>query len=239
MQETFSSQILKISYSLYCYDRYLLPVNQFDASVFYSRYGLERVRYIERLSEGDIIDAGGYVGDTALLFSPLTNRNVYVFEAAPDNFAIAKQTVSLNNLQNVVCENHALGAENGIMPFSLGERDSCNTLIERPGYVYTDKIDVSVITLDEYVKRNGLKVSAIKIDVEGGEQLVLQGALNTIRRDRPLLLISIYHKASDFFDIKPMIEDLQLGYSFQIYKPMNTAVVTESVLVAEVTETEE
>ena len=128
----------------------------------------------------------------------------------------------------------ALGKEQGVMPLSLGERNSCNTLVERPGYVYTQKINVPVTSLDEYVKANDLNVGLIKIDVEGAEQIVLNGALETIRKFKPLLLISIYHTGSDFFDIKPMIEELNLGYRFKIFKPVNEAIVMETVLIAEV-----
>ena len=234
MKTDFSDQILKISDTLYCYNGYLLPVKQFDASVFWSKYGVEEVQDMEKVAQGDIIDAGGYVGDTALLFSPMTTRKVYVFEASPANYDLVCQTMEMNNLKNVQAENLALGKERGILPLSLGERGSCNTLVERPGYVYPSKIDVKVVSLDEYVSENDLQVSVIKIDVEGGEQLVLSGALETIRRFKPLLLISIYHTASDFFDIKPMIENLNLGYKFKVYKPVNNAIAIETVLIAEV-----
>lgn len=233
LHEEFEAKILKISDSMFCYDKYLLPVNQFDSSVFYSRYGMEYVRATQKIVEGDIIDAGGYIGDTALLFSSMTRRNVYVFEAAPGNYALLQKTISMNALQNIIPENLALGAEHQMMLFSLGERNSCNTLVERPGYVYPSKIEVEVITLDSYIQEHNLTVGLIKIDVEGGEQLILQGALETIRRFRPVLLISIYHSAGDFFDIKPMLEDLQLGYTFKVFKPINNAIAVETVLIAE------
>ena len=230
----FNDQILEISDSLYCYNGYLLPVKSFDPSVFWSRYGIDRIEHLDKISYGDIIDVGGYVGDTALLFSPLTKQNVYVFEPSPYNFEIIQETIKLNQLKNIKVENMALGKEQGVMPLSLGERNSCNTLVERPGYVYTQKINVPVTSLDEYVKANDLNVGLIKIDVEGAEQIVLNGALETIRKFKPLLLISIYHTGSDFFDIKPMIEELNLGYQFKIFKPVNNAIVMETVLIAEV-----
>lgn len=234
MKSEFSDQILCISDSLYCYNGLLLPVNQFDSSVFWSKYGLEEVNALEKIACGDIIDVGGYVGDTALLFSPMTEHNVYVFEASPYNYDLIKKTINLNKLNNIVVENLALGKERCQLPLSLGERSSCNTLVERSGYVYPEKMDVQVISLDEYVAANNLQVSLIKIDVEGAEQMVLDGAIETIRRFKPVLLISIYHTASDFFDIKPMIESLGLGYKFSIYKPVNNAIVIETVLIAEV-----
>lgn len=233
LKDRFQSQILKISDSLYAYDGYLLPVNQFDPSVFYSKYGLELVSDLTCIKGKDIVDVGGYVGDTALLFSPLTERNVYVFEASPDNCQIINQTIHLNGLKNIILENKALSNETGTVTFSLGERNSCNSLVERPGYVYPNHIQVEAMTLDAYVQEKGINVGLIKVDIEGGEQLFLQGALETIRRFNPILLISIYHSGDDFFKIKTMIESMDLGYRFQIYKPVNDAIVIETILIAE------
>lgn len=234
MHEDFETRIIKVSKNMYCYNGYLLPVNQFDSSVFYSKYGMEYIENLDTISRGDIIDIGGYVGDTALLFSPMTNRKVYVFEASPSSYDIIQQTIKMNNLENIIVENIALGKENCTMQFSLSERSSCNSLIERTGYVYTDKIDVQVLSLDQYVSENNVQVSLIKMDVEGAEQLVLDGATETIKKYRPTLLISMYHSAADFFEIKPLIENLGLGYKFTVFKPVNKAIVMETVLIAEV-----
>ena len=71
-------------------------------------------------------------------------------------------------------------------------------------------------------------------DSEGGEQLLLKGAVETIRTQHPILLISIYHSANDFFEIKPMIEKMCDKYTFRIIKPANSAIVIETILLAEV-----
>ena len=233
LHDHFETKILKISDTLYCYEDIFLPVNQFDASVFYSRYGLENVEKLESVRQKDIIDAGGYVGDTAILLSPLTDKNVYIFEASPANFETIQQTIKLNHLENIITENLALADRSGSIRFSLGERPSCNSLVERPGYVYPDHIEVEAVTLDDYVEAHNLDVGLIKVDVEGGEWLLLQGALQTIRKFKPVLLLSIYHSAHDFFEIKPFLEDLGLGYKFKVFKPINNAIAIETVLIAE------
>ena len=237
MKDKFQSQILQISVNLFAYNGYLLPVNQFDSSVFYSRYGMHLLRNIQTVQNKDIIDVGGYVGDTALLFSPLTNRNVYVFEASPDNCAIIKQTIQLNQLENIKLEHMALSDHAGVVTFNLGERSSCNSLIERAGYTYPEHIQVQATTLDEYVQEHRLDVGLIKVDIEGGEQLFLQGALETIRKFHPILLFSIYHSGDDFFKIKAIIDAMDLGYQFQVFKPINNAVVIETLLIGERVET--
>ena len=216
MNDEFSSKIVKLNDNLYYYNGYYLPVNQFDSSVFYSKYAIDELTTLDSVRNKDIIDAGGYVGDTALLFSSYTDKSIHVFEASPSNMDIIRETIRLNQLENIVPVSKALGEKSGTATFSLGERNSCNSLVERPGYNYPNHIEVPVITLDDYVRENNLEVGLIKVDIEGGEQLLLKGAVETIRTQHPILLISIYHSANDFFEIKPMIEKMCDKYTFRI-----------------------
>ena len=234
MNDEFSSKIVKLNDNLYYYNGYYLPVNQFDSSVFYSKYAIDELTTLDSVRNKDIIDAGGYVGDTALLFSSYTDKSIHVFEASPSNMDIIRETIRLNQLENIVPVSKALGEKSGTATFSLGERNSCNSLVERPGYNYPNHIEVPVITLDDYVRENNLEVGLIKVDIEGGEQLLLKGAVETIRTQHLILLISIYHSANDFFEIKPMIEKMCDKYTFRIIKPANSAIVIETILLAEV-----
>ena len=234
MNDEFKSKIVKLNDNLYYYNGYYLPVNQFDSSVFYSKYAIDELTTLDSVRNKDIIDAGGYVGDTALLFSSYTDKSIHVFEASPSNMDIIRETIRLNHLDNIVPVSKALGEKSGTATFSLGERNSCNSLVERPGYNYPDHIEVPVITLDDYVRENNIEVGLIKVDIEGGEQLLLKGAVETIRTQHPVLLISIYHSANDFFEIKPMIEKMCDKYTFRIIKPANSAIVIETILLAEV-----
>ena len=234
MNDEFSSKIVKLNDNLYYYNGYYLPVNQFDSSVFYSKYAIDELTTLDSVRNKDIIDAGGYVGDTALLFSSYTDKSIHVFEASPSNMDIIRETIRLNQLENIVPVSKALGEKSGTATFSLGERNSCNSLVERPGYNYPNHIEVPVITLDDYVRENNLEVGLIKVDIEGGEQLLLKGAVETIRTQHPILLISIYHSANDFFEIKPMIEKMCDKYTFRIIKPANSVIVIETILLAEV-----
>ena len=234
MNDEFSSKIVKLNDNLYYYNGYYLPVNQFDSSVFFTRYGIDKLTTLDSVRNKHIIDAGGYVGDTALLFSSYTDKNIHVFEVSPSNMDIIRETIRLNHLDNIVPVSKALGEKSGTATFSLGERNSCNSLVERPGYNYPDHIEVPVVTLDDYVRENNIEVGLIKVDIEGGEQLLLRGAVETIRTQHPILLISIYHSANDFFEIKPMIEKMCDKYTFRIVKPANPAIALETILLAEV-----
>ena len=62
---------------------------------------------------------------------------------------------------------------------------------------------------------------------------MLWGAAETLRTQKPTLLISIYHNSDDFFKIKPLIEAMNLGYRFKIRHPVIGSVLRETILIAE------
>ena len=72
-----------------------------------------------------------------------------------------------------------------------------------------------VLTIDEAVARYGMpRVDFIKMDIEGSELAALRGAESSMRRWRPKLAISLYHRPEDFFSIPIWISSLGLGYRF-------------------------
>ena len=72
-------------------------------------------------------------------------------------------------------------------------------------------------TIDDFIITNSLnRLDFIKLDVEGGEQNVLRGGIKSIKKFRPGLAISIYHKLEDFFQIPLLINDLVTDYIFHI-----------------------
>lgn len=55
-------------------------------------------------------------------------------------------------------------------------------------------LEISTTTLDTFVTHNSLAVDIIKIDTEGWERQVLEGAAETLRRDHPTIVMSAYHR---------------------------------------------
>lgn len=225
------SNILKLSDDCYFFDGYMLPINHFEMNVFLDQCGAPYLD-IERLENKDIIDAGAFIGDSALVLSKFTSKTVHAFEPDPENYTLMKKTLQINKATNILPCQYALGSTKGFI--SLSTYKSASTQFANEAFNYDSVISAPVITLDSYVKENNLTVGLIKADVEGAEQLLLQGALDTIKHQRPALLISIYHNADDFFHIKPLIESLNLGYKFKIIHPICGTVMTETFLVAEV-----
>ena len=59
---------------------------------------------------------------------------------------------------------------------------------------------------------------------------LLEGAVNTLKTQKPILEISIYHKISDFFDIIPWIANLNLDYDFKIVKEQPWSFVVDTIV---------
>ncbi len=88
---------------------------------------------------------------------------------------------------------------------------------------------VDSIDIDSLMNK---KVTQIALDVEGSEQKVLNGAKNTILRDRPDLTICLYHSMDDFINIPHLINDMTDGeYKFYV-KQHSCVTAIETVLYA-------
>ena len=225
---------LRIDDDLYAYKNYLLPIHHFESSVFYYKHGLAQVDTLDKVKGKAVVDVGGFIGDSVLVLSELQPKVIYTFEAVPENFALLQKTLRLNHLNNVIAENLALGAEESIITIHVNGPTS--TGIDRPGLKFIEDIQVPVTTLDDYVKEHPMEIGLIKVDIEGGEPDFLAGAKKTICEQKPILLLSIYHNAHDFYELKPLLESWGVGYRFRIHKPVFVSATGETLLLAEVVE---
>jgi len=73
------------------------------------------------------------------------------------------------------------------------------------------------LTLDDAMEKYSLpRIDFIKMDVEGAEYPILQGAVQTLKKFKPKLAISIYHSDDDFDRIPRFLDLLGCGYEFAI-----------------------
>ena len=136
-----------------------------------------------------ILDIGASIGAvTAALAQRFPDGHVVAFEAAPSVHRSLRETIRRSVGATVSLQESGVGAQSGNMRFHEdGNGSGWGFLSEELGGV-----DVSVTTVDEAVSALELdRVDFIKIDVEGGELGVLQGASNTLLRDCPLLVFEV------------------------------------------------
>jgi len=162
---------------------------------------------------GDVVfDIGAYVGDTTLWFSKAVGPQgkVYAFEPEPSNFAKLKANLERNNVTNVVPLQLALSENEGEMQVASG---GISSTITQAG----TGISVKVTTIDKFAEANKLpRVDFIKMDVEGHELKVLNGAYETIQAFKPSMALSAYHRGDDIIQLPKFLLELNPHYRFYV-----------------------
>lgn len=138
------------------------------------------------------VDCGAHVG---FWTSDMVNRfkEVHAFEAARDSYECLLRNVSGENFHP---HNLALGDKPG---FCVVRNDK-----DRPGntgarFISVKSTGVQMKTLDSRELRG---VGLLKIDVEGFEYQVLKGAEETIKRDKPVIIMETDKKFSDRYGVE-------------------------------------
>lgn len=232
IKSEFYPNIYQVNEGCFSYNGYFLPINHFEVGVFWNTYDLHIFKTLDVIRQKSIIDVGAFIGDSALVLSSFTNNNVYAFEATKGSYDLMLETIRLNNSKKIIPIHKGLGADCYKTIINIDNIEGCSSILM--GYEIKCSEEIEIITLDSYVKENSIEVGLIKVDIEGFEQEFLKGAKETIKAQKPALLISIYHNIDDFFEIKPMIESWNLGYTFYIHKPIDHSVSVEMALYAEV-----
>lgn len=141
----------------------------FLSNQFYEQAFLDHVRRLNR--RGVYVDAGSCLGTHTVWFaSYCPSTFVHAFDPRERCAAWTQMNVEANGLQEKVAV-HAVGLSN--------QRGRASARLDR----VTEHFDV--VPLDDVVRR--ARVAVLKIDVEGMEDRVLQGAGRILRRDRPVV----------------------------------------------------
>ncbi len=150
------------------------------------------------------LDLGANIGMVTLALSLLCPKgHVYAFEASKDTAEALRQTALANHLKNVSVGQAILGDEDkevrffdipGVSTSSFAVSKESDKTVHVLTYPYTDKeSNVTVArtkSVDQIVRELNIpRVDFIKIDVEGSELDVLDGAKETLARFKPIILM--------------------------------------------------
>src|ERR1051325_8750239 len=182
-----------------------------------------------RCGAGDIVHAGTFFGDflPALSQSSSKGSQIWAFEPNPENYRCAFITTHINGLQNVELINAGLGERQGFLQMVTSDTDGTSLGGASRMVPETDEesiegaITVEVVTVDEVIPSER-KISIIHLDVEGFEKPALAGALKSIRRCKPILILE---SLPDEDWLSTNI--LQLGYRIAGEAHDNTILISE------------
>jgi FkbM family methyltransferase len=143
------------------------------------------------LKKGDcFIDIGAHIGYFSLVAGRLVGSEgkVYAFEPEPDNFTQLLKNIEANGYNNIVPVQKAISNILGICDLRLDKKPGFHSLYLAPEQTGTIKVDVT--TLDDFFAMEGWPpVSFIKMDAQGGEAHILDGAKNLLERNPDLKMI--------------------------------------------------
>jgi FkbM family methyltransferase len=157
-----------------------------------------------------VVDIGANVGYFSLLAAVLAGKTgrVFAIEPSPRNADYIRRHVRLNKFSTVTVIEAAISDRSGEAFFDLGASIATGHLSE------SGQIRVDLVTLDSLLAEETLlPPDFIKIDVEGAEFAVLQGAKDVLSQHQPVLFMDTHAREAH----QPTVAFLEdLGYTFEI-----------------------
>jgi FkbM family methyltransferase len=180
-----------------------------------------------------VFDIGANVGSHSLPIASYVGQlgKVYAFEPVPWAVSKLKRNLELNKFNNVILETIALSDVNEQevemsfrASFKIGSKSGVGQdgKIDDGWWSECEHVKVRMQTIDSYVLNNHLsQIDLIKLDVDGFEGKVIRGALATLRRFQPILIMEIAPawtemRGDNMMDILFNLE--QIGYKFYAEK---------------------
>lgn len=167
-----------------------------------------------------VIDGGASVGFFSRFTSELCPRGeVYSFEPNPQTFREIRKN------KNVHAFNVALGDKKGQVAFLIDGSIGGNFIKGSSSSAGKTEIQVPVTTIDSFISENHIpRVDFIKIDTEGFEREVINGAKDTIRKFKPIISMSGYHKPKDTETLPALVKSIA-DYRFEIERRMELVII--------------
>jgi FkbM family methyltransferase len=168
-----------------------------------------------KLEESNFIDVGASVGEFVTYASCFENiRNIYAFEPRPVCADVISKNALLNKEERIIVFENALSSCQEQIPFFYnggGTSSGFFTTQEK----HSSQITINAITLDSVINFE-LRNAVLLIDVEGAEPLVLQGALNFISFNRPLIIFEYNNTSKKHFNLD-QIQGI-IGDAYNVYR---------------------
>jgi FkbM family methyltransferase len=140
-------------------------------------------------------DIGAHIGYYTLLLSRLVGARgrVFSFEPVPANFDFLCENVGLNNCANVETVQCAIVDIRQKIKFDIPEGDPLPGTVSFASSDSRGRITAEGMSLDDFFLGRPEKMDFLKVDVEGAEDKVLDGARGLIARDHPSILTEVHH----------------------------------------------
>ncbi len=157
------------------------------------------------------VDVGANIGYYTLLLAKVCKK-VYAFEPDKDCFEILKKNVEENKLKNVILFNKAVGNENKKVGIVKDKSNFGNSKIVES--LKSKSLKVECVRLDDVIKE---RIDLMKIDVQGYEEKVIEGARKIIKKYSPTIFME--HNGGKLDFLKDVYKNIYtIDYWFYICK---------------------
>jgi FkbM family methyltransferase len=180
---------------------------------------IQIAKTINTEEKGVILDIGGSVGTTAVLYAAaFPSDRIYVFEPIRSSFEKLQQNT--RKYSNISVVNKAIGNETGKKTIQLANRISSSSLFNLKGsgheegfgnsISYAGTEDIEITTLNKYLTP-GISIRIMKIDVQGYEIEVLLGASDHLQ-NVDLIVVEVsnhdgYESAPKYYEVDRVIRE--------------------------------
>ena len=175
-----------------------------------------------------VLDVGAHIVSSPCRFRPSWGRaaSSMRFEPARANVELLRRHLKSNRIANADVVEALVGVEDReeVYFYESAEPHGQNSIVQKrspaAGGEWNDFswIRKPQLSIDSYCQRRGIAPEVIKIDVEGAEIGVLRGARETLRRSRPLVILSVHPReialAGESLEILRDLLD-ELGYDIR------------------------
>jgi FkbM family methyltransferase len=166
------------------------------------------------------VDIGAHYGFVSRQMSKIF-KEVHSFELIPDTYECLK--ANCKNFKNIKTYSYGLGNKNELVSAKLLKHNAgVSQVINDPNYIKLNNDfkfykNLPIKTLDSFKFE---EIDLLKIDVEGFEEYVLEGSIETLTRCEPIIILEITPKNhTDVINKNKSVEILNnLGYNL-IYRP--------------------
>ena len=195
---------------------------------------LNLIKILSRDKSTFIFDCGSNFGFYSLYLASLNENNqVIAFEASPKTYQELKKNIEENEFKNIQCHNLALtNNENQTLTFFESSNDWESSLIES-NFNNKTKTTISSAKLDSFEDRIEKKNQhiVIKLDVEGYEMQVLDGAKKIIEKYSPIIILefSIFIDKDNKFNYD-YLKNFLVQYDYLIFNTNYQEVSLQDVL---------
>ncbi len=174
---------------------------------YYEKLELDIFSRIAEHDTKSFVDVGANLGLYSLIASKKGVKKITAFEPVPENLGYIDKNLDLNDARKTITViSSAVGSEPGTLTLHISDRQiGTHSAVKSENDHRTSSIEVPVTTLDTHFSGRRAPIDLLKVDVEGYESAVFEGAQKVIAKMKPTVFTEFLpelfeHKSKNEFN---------------------------------------